>query len=304
MNDAEDFDAFVAIVDSRSISEAAREMGVPRATLSRQLARLEERLGVRLLHRGTRSLTPTQAGEALYPRARALLDGARATVTAVRRIDDVPRGLLRVTAPPLVSPMLGMLISAFIRDNPDVQVEFRTSTEHFDLAAEQIDIAIRAGVVRDPSLIVRRLFRSDMLAMAAPSYLQDRGHPADVTDLSRHLCLRTFDEASRPSNSWPLVNGEKVAVDGPFVTNDLMALRGAAADGLGIALLPRAVVAPELNSGQLVAVLDGVVGRDVSLSVAWLERKFVDPKVRAFVDLAVEWAAEGRWLLSSDCGSD
>ena len=189
MNDAEDFDAFVAIVDSRSISEAAREMGVPRATLSRQLARLEERLGVRLLHRGTRSLTPTQAGEALYPRARALLDGARATVTAVRRIDDVPRGLVRVTAPPLVSPMLGMLISAFIRDNPDVQVEFRTSTEHFDLAAEQIDIAIRAGVVRDPSLIVRRLFRSDMLAMAAPSYLQDRGHPADVTDLSRHLCL-------------------------------------------------------------------------------------------------------------------
>jgi len=83
-----------------------------------------------------------------------------------------------------------------------------------------------------------------------------------------------------------------------------MALRGAAADGLGIALLPRAVVAPELSSGQLVAVLDGVVGRDVSLSVAWLERKFVDPKVRAFVDLAVEWAAEGRWLLSSDCGSD
>ena len=298
VDDSEDFDAFVAIVDGGSISEAARELGVPRATLSRQLARLEERLGVRLLHRGTRSLVPTRAGEALYPRARSLLEGARAAVTAVQRLDDVPRGLLRVAIAPLDSQVLGTLISAFIRGNPDVQVELRASTEHLDLAAEQIDVAIRGGVVRDPSLIARRLFRSDMLAVAAPQYLQEHGRPGTLADLSRHVCLRGFVEGIRPAKAWPLVNGGKVPVDGPFVTNDLMALRGAAAHGLGIALLPRQVVAAELKSGHLVAVLEGVVGLEVSLSVVWLERKLVEPKVKAFVDLAAEWAAEGRWTFA------
>ena len=293
MQVSEDFDAFVAIVDAGSISEAARELGVPRATLSRQLARLEERLGVRLLNRTTRSLVPTRAGEALYPRARSLLQGAQAAVAAVQRLDEVPRGLLRVSSAPWESPVLGALVGAFIRAWPDVQVELRTSTRHIDLAADQIDVALRGGVVRDPSLIARRLFRSDMLAVAAPQYLAERGTPKAAEDLAGHVCLRGFVEGARPAAAWPLVNGGKIGVDGPFVTNDLMSLVGAAVHGLGIALLPRQLVKAALRDGGLVAVLDGVVGVEVSLSLVWLERQYVDPKVRAFVDLAAEWAAEG-----------
>jgi DNA-binding transcriptional LysR family regulator len=295
MKDSEDFDAFVAIVDAGSISEAARALGVPRASLSRQLGRLEERLGVRLLNRTTRSLVTTRAGDALYSRARSLVEAARAAVTAVQRLDDVPRGLLRVSSAPLNSQFLGALVSEFIGANPDVEVELRTTTQHVDLSAEQIDVALRGGIVRDPGLIARRLFRSDMLAVAAPKYLEMRGVPMHPADLARHVCLRGFVEGARPAAAWPLLDGGKIAVDGPLVTNDLKALLGAATSGLGIALLPRQLVETELACGLLVPVLEGRVGVEVSLSLVWLEREFVDPKVRAFVDLAVAWAAEGRW---------
>lgn len=297
MQDTEDFDVFVAIVDAGSISEAARQLGIPRATLSRQLARLEERLGVRLLNRTTRSLVPTRAGEALYPRARTLVEEARAAVTAVQRLDDVPRGLLRVASAPIESAALGTLIGEFIQNHPEVEVELRTSTRHVDLAEEQIDVALRGGVVRDPGLIARRLFHSDMRAVASPEYLGRSGTPSDPGELENHACLLGFVEGERPATHWPLLDGGKIGVEGPFVTNDLMALLGAATQGLGIALLPDELVAPFLEQGQLVAVLEGSVGLHVSLSLVWLERKFIDPKVRAFVDLAVEWASERRWQL-------
>lgn len=298
MQPSEDFDAFVAIVDAGSISEAARALGVPRATLSRQLGRLESRLGVRLLNRTTRSLVLTRAGEALYPRARGLLEGARAAVAAVQRLDDVPRGLLRLSSAPLTSPVLGALVSAFIRAHPGVQVELHTTTRHVDLAAEQIDVALRGGVVRDPELIARRLLRSDMLAVASPDYLESEGTPGKPDDLAQHACLRGFVGGARPATAWPLVPRGKIGVDGPLVTNDLSTLLGAAIDGLGIAFLPRQLVQPEFDEGRLVPVLEGLVGLEVSLCLVWLEREFIDPKVRAFVDLAADWAASGLWELA------
>ena len=161
--------------------------------------------------------------------------------------------------------------------------------------ADQIDVALRGGVVRDPNLIARRLLRSDMLAVASPRYIGARGVPATPADLERHACLRGFLEGDRPATTWPLRDGGQVPVDGPFVTNDLVALLGAAIHGLGIALIPRALSQPELDSGSLVGVLDGVVGIDVSLSLVWVEREFLDPKVRAFIDMATEWAARGRF---------
>lgn len=294
MRIAEDFDAFVAIVDAGSISEAARELDVPRATLSRQLARLEKRLGVRLLNRTTRTLVLTPAGETLYPRARSLLDAATAAVENVQRLDDVPRGRLRVSSAPLDSPILGALVGEFIRTYPAVAVELHTSTRHIDLAAEQIDVALRGGIVRDPNLIARRLIRTDMVAVASPRYLEARGQPEFADDLEGHACLHGFQAGVRPDSAWPLRDGGRVRVEGPFVTNDLMALLGAATHGLGIALLPRELVQSGLRRGQLVEVLGGVVGIDVALSLVWLEREFLEPKVRAFVELASQWAADGR----------
>ncbi len=291
MHDATDFDVFVAIVDAGSISEASRELDVPRATLSRQLARLEERLGVRLLHRTTRSLTLSPAGEALYPRARKLIDGAKEAVEAVQRLDGIPRGRLRVSSSALDSRLTSALVTAYLQRYPDVSVELIVSARHVDLIEERVDVAVRGGVVRTPSLMTRQLLRATMVAVASPAYLDLHGPPETPEDLSGHACLRGFVEGVRPVTRWPTWGAGFVEVDGPLVTNDMVALRHAALGGLGVALLPAPMVADDLASGELVGVLEGRVGMNVSLSLVWPERELLEPKVRAFIDLATEWVA-------------
>src|SRR5690606_25905690 len=139
----EGFEGFVEIVERGSLTAAADALGLPRATLSRQLTRLEERLGVRLLHRTTRKVTATRAGEALYERARRVVDEARAAVEEVRRHDDVPRGLLRVTTPPTYDGFLAEPLLSFVERWPGVQLEVDASARTVDLIAEGFDAAIR-----------------------------------------------------------------------------------------------------------------------------------------------------------------
>ncbi|MBV1859962.1 MAG: LysR family transcriptional regulator [Nannocystaceae bacterium] len=294
MKIAEDFDAFVAIVEAGNISEAARVLGTPRATLSRQLGRLEARLGARLLHRSTRRMVPTAAGETLYGRARGLLESAKAAVESVQRLDDVPRGPLRVSGPPMGTPVLGELVADYLAEFPAVTVELQTTTRHVDLAGEHVDVALRAGVIEEPSLIVRPLARVRLMAVASPDYLARCGTPGAVSELAQHVCIRGFDRGTRPGTTWPLGSGGTTPIRGPFVSNDLAAIKGAAVRGLGIALLPRLLIDDELESGALSLVLPETVGQQISMCLVWLEREFIDPKVRAFVDLAARWAADGR----------
>lgn len=295
MKAAEDFDVFVAIVDAGSVSEAARVLQVPRTTLSRQLGRLEARLGTRLLHRSTRRIVPTRAGDHLYARARALVQAAEAAAESVQRLDDTPRGLLRVSGPPLHDVQMGSLFAMYMRRYPEVSVELESTMHHVDLVAEQVDLALRAGIVREPSLIARTLLKTEILAVASPAYLKEHGEPTRVDDLSRHNCIRRFEGGSRPSSAWLLRSGATTDVDGPLATNDLMAMFSAALDGLGIALLPRPLVQPELERGRLRPVLPDTVGFSSPLSLVWIEREFVDPKIRAFVEVAVEWSKLLDW---------
>jgi len=295
MKIAEDFDAFVAIVEAGSVSEGARALRMPRATLSRQLGRLEERLGTRLLHRSTRRMVPTPAGETLYARARGLLDAAQAAVESVQRLDDVPRGPFRVSAAPVQTPVLGEMLAEFVKTYPAVSVQLETTTRHVDLVAEHIDVALRAGVIREPTLIARPLVRTELVAVASAAYLDTRGSPAEVSELAGHACMGGFERGARPGSTWPLLAGGSTPISGPLVSNDMIALKGAALGGLGIALLPSLLIESELQSGRLVPVLPGVVGLRTSLSLVWVEREFIDPKVRAFVEFAVRWAADGRF---------
>ncbi|MCR9162550.1 MAG: LysR family transcriptional regulator [Nannocystaceae bacterium] len=297
MRITEDFDAFVAIVEAGSISEAARVIDVPRATLSRQLTRLERRLGTRLLHRTTRRLVPTAAGERLYERARVLIDAAEAALDSVQRLDDVPRGRLRVSMPPLTTPLFGRLFAEFMGRHPEVTVELLATSEHVDLVGRHVDVALRGGIVQASDLIARPLLRTELLAVASPRYLEQVGPIDSVQALERAEHVRGFDGGTRPTHAWPLHDGGSVAVRGRFATNDIMAQLGAVLSGLGVGLLPGALVDAELERGGVVAVLPGVVGRAVSLSAVWVEREFIEPKVRAFVEFAVEWASAGRLLL-------
>lgn len=288
MEAAEGFTGFVAIVETGSVSAAARRLDLPRPTLSRQLARLEERLGVRLLHRTTRALTPTAAGQELYRRARRVVEEADAALAAVQRLDDVPRGLLRVSAPPMAGPRFALVISRFLAAWPEVSIEVLAELRHVDLVREGIDVALRGGPVRDPALVARRLGVADAVVVASPAYLEARGVPVTPDDLVDHECILGFEEGLRPQLRWPLLAGGEVAVSGRFVSNELLLRIHAAVAGQGLTLAPRQVVSAELESGRLRVVLEDLVGADGSMSIVYVERAFLEPKVRVFVDHLVE----------------
>lgn len=278
--------AFVRIVEAGSVASAAVELDLPRATVSRRLARLEDRLSVRLLRRTTRRLALTDAGEELYRHARSIVHAVDAATEAVRRDDDVPRGLLRVAAPPNPEDRFVDLFLGFLDAYPEVELEVVHASRLEDLVVSGIDVALRAGTSLDPGLIARRIAVGEIVAVASPGYLARRGRPDHVDALTEHACLLGYVRGERPATHWPLVDGGQVRVRGRLVSNELLLLRAAAQRGFGIALLPRMLCADALRDGALVVVLAGVVGTVAQFALVYPERQHLKPAVRAFLDYA------------------
>lgn len=291
MTAADGFEEFVAIWEHGSVTAAARALGVPRATLSRRIAAFEESLGVRLLYRTTRAVTLTRAGLALLPRARQILADARAARAEVARLDDVPRGLLRVSLPPLTpeASFLHAMIAAWIAQWPEVSVEVLSTTRAVDLAAEGFDVALRGGPPREDGLISRTLMRTEVTAVAAPRLLDRVGRPTTPAALARLPCLLGLGPGDTADGAWPLRDGGVLRVTGRFATNDLLLRRSLAVDGMGVAMLPSRTVDDEVATGRLEPVLPDHVGASATLRLVYVERAFLDPKVRSFVDHAVAW---------------
>lgn len=280
--------AFVRVIEAGSVSRAAVELGVPRATLGHRLERLEERLGVRLVHRNTRRVVLTDAGEAFYPRARGVLAALRDAEAAVRQADGAVRGLLRVSLPPDGRGVFNPVLLAFHDRYPDVRLEAHFTTAHVDLVGTNYDVAIRAAQELDPSLVARRLATADNIAVASPGYLA-RGVPRTAEDLARHTCLVGFARGEVPATHWPLLAGGQVRVEGGLVSNSIELLAAAAMAGRGIALLPRPLIADALADGRLVPVLEGIVGAKAVIAAVYPARQLVPPAVRAFVDFVAAW---------------
>lgn len=280
---------FLEVVASGSISKAARVLGLPRATLSRRLSGLEADLGVRLLHRRTTQLTLTDAGEELRRRAAKIVEDAEATWAAVQRLDDTPRGLLRVS---LTGAHFEDLFNDFLDDFPEVQLEVFSTTRHVDLVAEGVDVAMRIGPIQDQNLIAKRIRTDRLVAVATPAYLAHHGTPQRPKDLAQHNCILGFAGDWAPNHAWPLLSGKYVDVAGRLATNEIDLIRTSVLAGQGIALLPSAVIVSELEAGQLTPVLLETVGAEIPISLVYADREFVDPKVRLFVDRAAKIMAE------------
>ena len=289
LDPAEGFNYFVAILEAGSISEAARVLDVPRATLSRRLGELEASLGVQLIHRSTRRLSPTAAGEELYRRTRKILQDAVEAREAVRRLDGVPRGRLRVAVPPSMGASLEPALSDYMQRYPETQVEIRAGSRFVDLISEGIDVAVRAGQVDDPQLVVHQVSHTDVFPVAAPEYLRRYGLPKNPEALQQHQCLVDCEKGDIPRRFWPLKDGGKVAIAGRLTSNDLGVLLAMAKRGWGLALLPLAVSGEALASGELVEVLRAQVGHETPLSLVHTSKEFVDPKIRAFIELATPY---------------
>jgi len=275
-------EVFVAICEAGSIAGAGRALGTPRATLSRQLKRLEEELGVRLLHRSTRRLVPTRAGEELFNRVRHVVQDAAEAREAVRRLDGVPRGTLRVSVPPDINEPLSQVLLSFLDAFPEVRIEVVGSAEHVDLVAQRFDVAIRGGDVVNPDLVVRRLLRTRLRVYGSASYLEQHGRPLTAQDLQEHACIVGLAQGREPLHAWPLLDGGTVGVSGRLVVNSLVLQVAAVRRGHGLALLPH--VGNLVPHADLVPVLEDVVGHTSEVSVVFPERALMLPRVRAFVD--------------------
>jgi DNA-binding transcriptional LysR family regulator len=284
--------AFTRTVDAKSLSRAALELRVPRATIGRRLARLEERLGVRLLRRTTRSLVLTDAGEALYRHARIALEAVRQAEQSVRRNDDVVRGELRVAVPPFTSPRFHAMIAAFVLKYPEVRLQLHFSTQLVDLQSGGFDVAIRGTSALAPGLVAKVLTRARMVAVASPLYLAGRGPLRSIRDLRAHTCLLGFARGELPQTHWTDSKGRQIQVGGVLASNDLALLAQAALSGAGIAFLPEPTVRAALASGALVQVLKGTLESPTQMAVVYAEREFLPPQVRAFVDVVIAWAHE------------
>ena len=242
---------FADIVEAGSLSAAGRALDLPKATVSRRLASLERRLGVALLHRSTRSLTLTGPGRRYHERVAPIVRDARAAQREALSWGATPSGLLRVSA----TEAFGMLVVApalhgFAERYPEVRIELRLTDRRLNVIAEGIDLAVRMGKLDDSELGSRRLATVTRALVAAPAYLERRGVPADPRELAAHATIATDPDV----RAWR-VGGHRVRVSWRFATGNMLATRDAARAGLGIAVVPRFLVADELASGALALVL-------------------------------------------------
>ena len=255
-----DLTAFLAVAEARSFTHAATKLGMSQSALSQIVRRLEERLGLRLLTRTTRSVAPTEAGERLLQTLAPALGELDASISALSEFRDRPTGTIRITSVEhATETILWPVLRSFLRDYPDVKVEVVSDYELADLAAEGFDAGVRLGEHVDKDMIAVRIapdFRPAIVG--APAYFKDAGRPKVPQDLVRHKCINLRLSSTRGHYIWEFEKGgqrPKVRVDGPVAFNAIAMLRQAAVDGLGLANLPEDYVARHVADGRLVRVL-------------------------------------------------
>lgn len=283
---------FVQVVRCGSFAEAARRLGVPANTLSRRVAQLEARLGTRLMQRSTRHLALTSAGQAFHERCAGAVDGLFEAGQALSAGQEEPSGLVRVAAPADFFDLFQMAwLAEFLQAHPRVRVDFVLSDARADLIADRIDVAIRGGLLEDSGLFARRVLDAGRDGLvASPAYLAAHGAPGTLQALSAQRCL-VFSHPSGQA-SWQLSGPDGAAapvqVSGHFSANTAQALRKAALDGLGIALLPSTMTRRDLREGRLVQVLPEFHREGHGVHLVYPSRRHLPPAVSAFIAMVVQ----------------
>ncbi|MBN9686473.1 MULTISPECIES: LysR family transcriptional regulator [unclassified Corallococcus] len=277
--------AFVRTLETGSFSAAARALGVSPSAVSKTVARLEGRLGVLLLQRGTRRLQPTPEGLSLFERGQRIVAELEAAQDELRESKG-PRGPLHVTAPmDLGRHWLVPRLPAFLAAYPRVQCALGLTDRFIDLVEERVDVGLRMGESADTRLVRRRLGESRAVICASPAYLRRHGTPRKVADLQRHACLAYLRGGQRIP--WRL-DGKEVEVPGPFASDNNEALLTLAQEGVGIARIPEFVATQALASGRLKVVLGEVHSPGPDVFVVYPERRHLSPRVRVFVDFVAD----------------
>lgn len=282
---------FVRVVDTGSLSAAARSLPSSLTAVSRQISALEAHFGTRLLLRTTRQLALTDDGRVLYERAKSILGEVKEIEAALARDPHQPSGRIRVSAPSLIGRLvIAPLLAEFLRRYPTLSVDLLLVDRRVDMVEEDIHLAIRIGRLRDSQLIARHLADISMITCASPDYLARRGEPQTPHDLSAHDCLVFSDTPG--GAEWRFADGtrtgRKFRISGRLWMNSLDALVGAARDGAGIVRVPSWQVEEDLAAGRLRRLLIGHEPSPTPLHLTFQPSRLASPKIRAFVDYLVE----------------
>lgn len=276
--------AFVHAAEARNFTAAARKLGVSPSAIGKAVTRLEDRLGVRLLHRSTRAITLTPEGSRFLERCRRILYEVEAAEKELMHVMDAPRGSLRISLP-LAGMLMMPTLGAFMRRYPEVKLDIDFSDRLVDVINEGFDAVIRAGDVSDSRLVSRALGAFELLLVASPGYLKERGTPCKPADLVQHVCLHHRFTTSGKLEPWPLTGAPGVPVLPVCAAiNTIEPLIYLAEEGHGIACLPDFAVHRQLADGTLVQVLTAHTQHSGAFRLLWPSSKHVLPKLRVFID--------------------
>ena len=298
MDKFQEMRVFSAVVDASSFVAAADSLGMSKAAVSRYVSELEQRLGVRLMHRTTRKLSLTPEGEVFLARCRDILASIESSEAEISTRSVTASGLLKVSVPVSFGIRhLAPLWSEFLSDHPQVTLDVQLADRVIDLVDEGFDLAVRIARLPDSSLISRQLASTRLVLCAAPSYLKRRGTPAHPSELAQHDVLGYSLMAM--GDQWQFTGPEgpvSVKVRPRMWTNNGDSCVAASLAGAGIQLQPNFLIDRELASGQLVEILPQFRSADLGIYAVYPSRKFVLPKVRVLVEFLASKLGQAPWM--------
>ena len=281
---------FVGVINAGSFTAAAHVLGHSTSYVSKEVTRLEKRLGSRLLNRTTRTISLTDAGRAYYERCSQIIIDAENAERSINQLQERPSGLLRINAPgSFSSKYLFTVFAQFMQCYPDVKLEIELNDRLIDVVAEGYDVVIRVGEINDSNLVARKFTSSRAVVVASPEYLKHNGCPREIEELAQHDCI-AYSLLPMP-NQWVFHKDgvrSSVTVD-PRVMCDNAALEvEMVKQGIGITRLPLFTCQQEVDSGELKIILDDYDHLKLEVFAVYPHRQYLTAKVRAFVDFVVE----------------
>ena len=283
-----DLRAFSRIAQLRSVSAAARELKMPKSSVSRSLARLEEALGVTLVERSTRHLRLTDAGTLFLPHAVRLLSDMEEAETALTNFAGTARGTLRVSAPlAYVSTLLTPMLPGFLMRYPEVRVVLDLNHRNVDMLAEDIDVVVRMGTLADSSLVARRLPSVHMWLCASPQYVARKGMPVRVADLSAHDVIDRIDGPNEWVFDLPDEGQVRITLHPRAVSPEPAVGMALILGGAGIGLLPSFMAEPAIAEGRLLRIFPESLPQTVEAHALYPSHRSLSAKVRVFIDALV-----------------
>ena len=281
--------SFVKVVDTGGFTSAARQLNLATSVVTTHVKSLEDRLGVRLLNRTTRSVSLTEAGRVYYERCVQILSEIEDADEAAQVLQSKPRGVLRLNTSPGIPRVIAPSIAEYNSLYPEVAIRLTATGRMLDLVEEGVDLAIWYAAAPDPSLIIRRLVQYRMAVCASPEYLAKHGRPEHPSELTKHNCLIFYDATnSKDGREWVFSGPDgdfPVRISGNLETNSPIAFRMACVHGQGILIGPTPFLMDDLKSGALVPILDEFMRQQFSIDALYPHREHLPAKVRTFIDL-------------------